>query len=334
MFSILESSQVAAGINSTVFNIVAGHPPQLQQVQSVATQTSPKLLSVNSFDSAQSHDQRTNCSQAELADPSHHDVTLGAEPLSFSTQPSLTAGQEPLPVVVERAPPPPPSSSQTPSQLGSKADSAAALQRPIVEWSGIVQPSVSSASPFSSLAGSSGSAQVQPDSPGRWQGHSSVGQTANGPVAAQQIDKNAAVRDWPLQARGQTPFSNAEYKPHAQTGYKSLQQGTEVGGMQFVRSQSHAPDTRSVDQIHPSVQRSISSKRRATMEPASRHDRPPSQSATPRRRSLEYPPSMASSSIDVFEGLGCSVVPYEELEIKRKIGDGSIGQVHFPAPRS
>ncbi len=42
--------------------------------------------------------------------------------------------------------------------------------------------------------------------------------------------------------------------------------------------------------------------------------------------------SSRGSSIEILEGLNCPIVEYNQLQIKRKIGDGSIGLVSQPKP--
>ena len=54
--------------------------------------------------------------------------------------------------------------------------------------------------------------------------------------------------------------------------------------------------------------------------------------STSRRDDQDERYSSRGSSIEVLEGLNCPIVEYNQLQIKRKIGDGSIGLVSQPQP--
>ncbi len=54
--------------------------------------------------------------------------------------------------------------------------------------------------------------------------------------------------------------------------------------------------------------------------------------STSRRDDQDERYSSRGSSIEILEGLNCPIVEYNQLQIKRKIGDGSIGLVSQPKP--
>ncbi len=79
--------------------------------------------------------------------------------------------------------------------------------------------------------------------------------------------------------------------------------------------------------------------RSTTPRPASRQrsiaevDLPPyTPRSTSRRDDQDDRYSSKGSSIEILEGLNCPIVEYNQLQIKRKIGDGSIGLVSQPKP--
>ena len=339
--------------------MVPGAFQQVSQSQASAhttgTQTSPKqqLVQTASFDSAQSHNNR-QLGEDDFPSRQSGSARSSLEMPLQSDQPS-TSQMSP---VVERAPPPPSSNQDgglfahaTPLDPHQEGPHARPPDRSTSQYStedDVVNSSVgqsrtmssrSTYSPFEAATQSPAAQHAAQQLQSASGTAPSLSPRRSRPPSAETLNNTQHVSDWAMQARMQSDFdtldNSSAIQPHpsgqiharSETGTPHISASLPTRGM--LRAQSHTPRTRVADQLHPAPVQTPARGHRATLDAC------PSMASSQgegRRTSHElyrdvYAPSVRSSSYDVFESLGCSVIPYDELDIKRKIGDGSIGQV-------
>lgn len=334
------------------------HPQYHAPVENASTQTSPtsQLAQTVSFDSAQSHNQRRRTS-LDKADARPGSATPSGTSFTAATDSPADPPASQLSPEVQRAPPPP-----SPGQDPAAQQAAETRRRPSADLvleaaarrssqssqyssEGDLGPSMtggssrSTYSPFEAAINSTASqhASQQLQMPNSSAQHG--GQLTRPP--SNLIDHAQQVSDWAMQAQLQADTTHASGLTFSRPADLGATQSLPILGVSMLRAQSHTPTTRPADQLHPALSPSPLVTRRTTDEPSRRQSSDKRRTSLDQRRSSDqqcsssnwyremYAPSVRSSSHEVFENLGCSVIPYEELEVKRKIGDGSIGQVYL-----
>lgn len=326
----------------------------------MSTQTSPKqqLAQTASFDSAQSHNKRQNFAE------DFPDAVAGGSPgdNSFTKVPTLSAEQAALQLspVVDRAPPPPspgeepashlqpPTVAQHGADQGLETRNSSIKSASQYSTEDDVVPSYlaqsrtqSSRSAYSPFEAAGQGAASQHAMQQLQAAKAAEAQHSRGPSWDSRVDNTQHVSDWAMQAQLQshmdnsmTPHTQALSCIHARSGSDTPPRiYTTSPPTGIVRAQSAMTRTPSAHHAYPvAAQGSDQRRPRASVGASPRQHRLTSQSDE-RRASMEsYRDVYASSAIssyEVFENLGCSIIPYEELDVKRKIGDGSIGQVYL-----
>ena len=342
--------------------MLAGAFQQVSQsqssAQSVSTQTSPRqqLVQTASFDSAQSHNARQiageECSGDHSGSATGHSFTarpllsgqLAASELSLSVErapPPPGPGQDSGPEACAHPPPLDPCREGPHVELQRHSASQYSLEDDVLNSSLGQSRTLSSRSTYSPFEAATQSAAAQHAVQQLQLGNMAapLSPLRSRPPSADRVSNAQHVSDWAMQAQLQSNMERLDNsmatQPHPSGRTHSRSEAgtphppvlSPIGGM--LRAQSYNPRTRLADQLHPTPVQTPARGRRATLEtsPGMNPSRTDQRCTSQELYRDVFVPSVKSSSFDVFESLGCRLIPYDELDIKRKIGDGSIGQV-------